>query len=267
MAGTTAQPPTQSIGSVTPTVCALMGAPPPSDCRATSFALIERLSGEALVERCLIYAADAVAGHLFRDSPDLFDPILRHAPHRVPAHAALPSVTPVCFATMFTGAPPEVHGIRKYEKPTLRCDTLFDAFLRAGKRVAIVAVAASSIDLIFRGRDMDYFTERYDPEVTDRALALLQEDRHDVIVAYHEEYDDTLHATNPWAPEALAAVARHVESFEVMAMAAGRAWKLPYALVFATDHGSHTDPVTGQGTHGSDSPDDLEVNLFWRLPS
>jgi hypothetical protein len=168
---------------------------------------------------------------------------------------------------MFTGAPPEVHGIRKYEKPTLRCDTLFDAFARAGKRSAIVAVANSSIDLIFRGRDIDYFTERYDPEVTDRVLALLQEDRHDLIVAYHQEYDDTLHATNPWAPEALAALSRHVQSFEVMAKAAAQAWNVPYALLFATDHGSHTDPASGLGTHGSDLLDDLEVNLFWRLPS
>jgi hypothetical protein len=32
----------------------------------------------------------------------------------------------------------------------LACDTVFDALVRAGKKVAIVAVRDSSIDLIFR---------------------------------------------------------------------------------------------------------------------
>ena len=40
---------------------------------------------------------------------------------------------------MYTGAQPEVHGIRKYEKPVIRIDTLWDALVRAGKKAAIVA--------------------------------------------------------------------------------------------------------------------------------
>jgi hypothetical protein len=48
---------------------------------------------------------------------------------------------------------------------------------------------------ILRGRAIDYFAEACDPEVTGRALQLLEDDRHDVIVAYHQEYDDEMHAT------------------------------------------------------------------------
>jgi hypothetical protein len=51
-----------------------------------------------------------------------------------------------------TGAQPQVHGIQKKEKPVLTCDTIFDALIRSGKKIAIVAVKGSSIDLIFRKR-------------------------------------------------------------------------------------------------------------------
>ena len=42
----------------------------------------------------------------------------------------MPSVTPVCFGTMYTGAQPEVHGIRRYEKPVIKIDTIFDVLIR-----------------------------------------------------------------------------------------------------------------------------------------
>src|SRR5258706_14345046 len=54
------------------------------------------------------------------------------------------------------------HGIKRYERPVLSCDTIFDALARAGKKVAIVAVRDSSIDLIFRERPIDYFSPTYD---------------------------------------------------------------------------------------------------------
>ena len=114
---------------------------------------------------------------------------------QVELRSMTPPKTPVCFASMFTGAPPEVHGIRKYERPVLTCDTLFDALARAGKRAAIVAVRDCSMDIIFRSRPIDYFTEDYDPQVTERALELVRDGNHDFIVAYNQEYDDTLHRT------------------------------------------------------------------------
>jgi len=167
---------------------------------------------------------------------------------------------------MFPGAGPERHGIRKYEKPVLSIDTVFDAFARAGRRVAIVAVHDSSIDRIFRGRALDYFSEKYDPWVTEKALALVAADRHDLVVAYHQEYDDVMHATGPLAPRALRGARNHVEAFADLAAAFDSAWaRHPRALVFAPDHGAHPDPATGGGAHGTAADADMDLAHYWAI--
>lgn len=75
----------------------------------------------------------------------------------------MPSVTPVSFGTMYTGAMPEVHGIRCYSKPVIKIDSLFDSLRRSGKRVALVAVVNSSMAKIFEERDIDYYLYRMTP--------------------------------------------------------------------------------------------------------
>jgi Uncharacterized proteins of the AP superfamily len=200
------------------------------------------------VTKALVFAADAIGAHLVRSYAEAFEPVSRHAPTSVEACAVMPSVTPVCFASMFTGAPPDTHGIRKSERPTLTCDTLFDALSRAGRRVAIVAVENSSIDLIFRSRRIDYFTETYDEEVIERTLNLVAADQHDFILAYQQEYDDKMHATVPRSPEALRAMANHVRNFDRVARAARDRWATTsHAVAFVSDHGTHIDPRRGVG--------------------
>jgi hypothetical protein len=256
-----------SIASVTPTICDLIRVPRPALSRANRFDELWRRRDPAPIRNVLVYLPDAIGAHLFRDYPQTFEPILAWAPIVTPALAELPSVTPVCLASMFTGAAPEAHGIRRYEKPVLRCDTLFDALARAGRKVALVATEDSSMERIFRDRAIEYFSEPHDREVTDRVLRLLDGGRHHLIVAYHQEYDDAMHATEPRSPQALRALSNHVDAFSRMAEAAASAWRSPFALLMATDHGTHLDPETGQGAHGSDLPDDLEVNLFWDIHS
>jgi predicted AlkP superfamily pyrophosphatase or phosphodiesterase len=165
---------------------------------------------------------------------------------------------------MFTGQPPAVHGIRKYEKPVLRSETLFDRLIRAGKKVAIVTVQDSSIDRLFRDRAIDYFPELYDPEVTATTLRLIKANSHDFVLAYHQEYDDTLHRTTPRAPEAVEAMQRHVASFVQLARAVEESWGACHRLIgFVPDHGGHIDPDAGTGTHGIDTPEDMDVQHFY----
>jgi predicted AlkP superfamily pyrophosphatase or phosphodiesterase len=252
------------VASVTSTVCDLFGIPRPADCVAPPFSEVAAFAARRTVTKALVFAADAIGAHLVRSYAEAFEPVARHAPTSVEACAVMPSVTPVCFASMFTGAPPDTHGIRKSERPTLTCDTLFDALSRAGRRVAIVAVENSSIDLIFRNRRIDYFTETYDEEVVERTLNLVAADQHDFILAYQQEYDDKMHATVPRSPEALRAMANHVRNFDRVARAARDRWATTsHAVAFVSDHGTHIDPSTGRGTHGSNMADDLEVRLFW----
>lgn len=170
------------------------------------------LGGEP-VRRCLVFAPDAFGEQVRNIRPDLFEATAAVAPLEVRMRSIDPPWTPVCFASMFSGAMPERHGIRKHEKPALATDTVFDAFARAGRRVAIVAVQDSSMDRIFRGRALDYYLEKYDPWVTEKAITLLTADRHDLVVAYHQEYDDVMHALGPAHPRAPRGARNHVEAF------------------------------------------------------
>lgn len=252
------------ITSFTPTLCRVLNVAPPTLSAAETLAGVVRIAAAAFdgapAEKCLLYAPDAIGLDLYREHTALFEPAREHAPFEVRLRAVYPPKTPVCFASMFTGALPEAHGIHRYEKPVLRCDTLFDALIRAGMRVAIVAVEASSIDLVFRGREMDYFSEKYDREVTSRAVELLAAAGHDVIVTYHQEYDDALHDTTPRSARALRALKNHVESFATLSKAAARFWRrFNHLIAFTPDHGAHVDVDTGRGAHGDDVDEDMNV--------
>ena len=254
-----------SIAAVTPTLCRLMGIEPPTICQTPPLELVLAL-GPASVERVLVYAPDAI-GRVFLDNhPEMKKRLVAASDVQVELRAMMPPKTPVCFASMFTGAPPEVHGIRKYERPVLTCDTLFDALVRAGKRAAIVAVKGCSMDIIFRNRTIDYFTEEDDAAVLERTLSLLSDDRHDFIVSYNQEYDDTLHKTRHDGAEAMAAAGRHVETLVRLWHATEEHWAgHNRALLFIPDHGAHYDAAKGKGDHGEDIPEDMDVLHFWRF--
>ena len=258
------------ITSVTPTICRLMQVPEPAvsaeDGLAAVLQAAEALPGALPIARCLVFAPDAIGLGFYRRHRSLFEPVRRQAPVAVPLRSVVPPKTPVCYASMFTGALPEVHGIRRYEKPVLTCDTLFDSLVRAGKRVAIVAVAGCSIDLIFRQRAVDYFSEPYDQQVIERTLALLEAGEHDFIVAYNQGYDDAVHETTPESPEALLAVRNVIGNFAALAAAFDAHWRSHNRLIaFTPDHGGHVDPATGKGTHGEDIPEDMRVQHFYGL--
>lgn len=227
---------------------------------------MRKAAGGGKIERCLVYAPDAMGSVLFRSRPELLSEVLKTAPVSVGLRSVFPPKTPVCFASMFTGASPAAHGIRAYDRPVLECDTLFDVLIGAGRRPAIATVEDASVDVIFRGRSMDYFSAPTDGDVTVRALDLIESGIHDLILVYHQEYDDSLHETDPFDPGALAAAARHIEAFSEIAGRARDCYKgRPYMLIFAPDHGAHADPETGRGTHGDDIPEDMEVLHFFDL--
>jgi len=253
------------IRSVTPTLCRLMGIEPPTVCTAPVLDAVLKVA-PGRVERVLVHAADAI-GRVFLDNhPDLKKRLVAASDVEVELRSMMPPKTPVCYASMFTGAPPGVHGITRYERPVLSCDTIFDALARAGKRAAIVAVKDCSMDIIFRNRAIDYFTEQDDAAVLMRTLKLVEEDKHDFIVSYNQGYDDELHRSSHQSPEALAAAGRHVETFIRLQQATEEQWvRHDRALLFVSDHGAHYDTVKGKGDHCEDTPEDMDVLHFWRI--
>jgi hypothetical protein len=257
-----------SIASATPTIAALLGIAPPVISRAEPIASVLKAASRVFdgrhAEKCLVFAPDAFGDHLRAACPAAFETFTCDETLSVALRAALPPKTPVCYATIFTGAPPSVHGITEYKRPILTCETLFDALTVAGRRVAIVAVASSSVDLIFRERAIDYFSEVYDPQVTARAVQLLEEDRHDVIVVYEQAYDDALHRAGPLCEEAFAAARATSAEFAVLKRAFDRCWgRYDRALLIAPDHGAHATP-TG-GSHGEDIAEDTMLHHFYYL--
>ncbi len=250
-----------SIVSLTPTICHLLGIEPPSVSEEPALDMvISTLDEDFLLEKCLIVAQDAIGAHLWGSHENELRKILPLVPLRVPLHAVFPPITPVCFASIFTGAQPKVHGIHSFIRPVLECDTLFDALVRANKKVAIVSVKDSCIDLIFRNRDIAYFSEDDDKAVVERTLEAIQGDEYDVIVSYQADYDDNLHQSEPFSPICIQALGRHILDFRKMAEAANLHWKdKGHVVAFTPDHGAHINPSTGKGDHGLDIPEDMDI--------
>ena len=177
--------------------------------------------------------------------------------------SVMPSVTPVCFASMYTGAMPDVHGIQAYVKPVLTTDTLFDAAIRAGLKPAIVSTAGDSISKIFLERPMDYFIYDTVDEVNAKAEALIAEDAYDILVIYDGNYDSTMHRYAPESEEALAALRANAAQFDKFCALTRQHWAAHDTLIaFAPDHGCH--PIDGGlGSHGLDMPEDMLITHFY----
>jgi hypothetical protein len=246
-----------------------MGIQPPEDSGSELLDEVVTRSqkwGKGLITRALIFSPDAIGTSLVRGHGSLFAPLDKYVPIRIGLRSVVPPKTPVCYASMFTGAVPGVHGITRYVKQAPRSETIFDVAAREGKKVAIVAVKDSSLDLIFRQSSVEQFSEVYDQAVTNRTMDLIEVDRYDLIVVYQQEYDDTLHRQHPESQEALEAVGRHVESFTKIAQTVGSKWsRHRYMIAFSPDHGAHFDSAIGTGTHGDDVPEDMEVTHFFGL--
>lgn len=245
------------------TIAAVADIAPPAQAQETTHWLVSLLKTMigGTPARTVIYNPDAIAMWLYQEYPGDFAGVLRFAPVAVPTRSVLPSVTPVCFASMYTGTPPAVHGIEKYEKPVVMTDTLFDAYVRAGKKVAIVAVKGSSMAKIFAERAVDYYILPYDTEVSAKAAQLIREDVYDLISVYTQAYDDMMHLTGVRSEPALEAMRSQTAIFEALGTAAAQTGKNTL-LCFAPDHGVHNNEH-GLGKHGDDSPEDLNILHFF----
>jgi hypothetical protein len=256
-----------NILSTASTICELTGIQKPASMtRQLLTALIDKMKSAGIphLDRCIVYAPDAIGSSLYTKYAELFKEMEKFCGHREKLLSVYPSKTPVCFASMFTGAMPEIHGIKKYERPVLKIETLFDAAIKGSLKPAIAAVKDSSIDLIFRERQMDYYTEADDHAVIERTIELMQRNFHEIIVAYNCEYDDNLHATTPFSDKCMQAVKDHNRAFIRLIEAADK-YLSDYnrLIIYAPDHGAHYDELLKRGNHGEDIPEDMEVMHFY----
>lgn len=257
-----------SLTGIAASLAKAMDVPPPAEAHPPIDAidrLVKKDTVNGTVDRIFMYNPDAVAMWLYQKYTDYYFPLLEHTRLTLPLRTVMPSVTPVCFGTMYTGAMPEVHGIRTYEKPVIRIDTLFDALLRAGKKCAIVSTEGDSLSHIFLEREMDYFIYPTVDECTEKALELIAEDRHDFILLYNADYDSTMHRWAPESREALDVLKKNIQVFDTIAKAIESHWSSHRTLLgFAPDHGCH-EIDGGLGSHGLEMPEDLNILHFYTV--
>lgn len=214
-------------------------------------------------DRVVLYNPDAIALWIYEKYAVYFQPMEKQTRLRLRMRSVMPSVTPACFGSMYSGVLPEVHGIRKYEKPVLRVTTIFDLLAKAGKKVAIVSTEGDSISMIFLERPIDYFVYPTKQECNEKVYELIREDRYDCIVLYNGDYDYEMHRHGPEGKKPLAALWENIETYCTLQKAIRENWpEHRTALVFAPDHGCHT-VKRFFGNHGTDAPEDMYIPHFY----
>lgn len=259
-----------SLDTLCRALCEIMGIEAPAASaeacsEITGYA--EKAFGGKYADRIFMYNPDAVAQWIYEKYPELMREAISRTELRVPFKTVMPSVTPVCFGTMYTGVQPSVHGIQKYEKPVLKIETVFDAMIAAGKKPVIIADKKCSIANIFLERKMDYFLYDSYEEVNAKAAEVILEDKYDFVVVYNGNYDSLMHKFGPESAEALSELRANSRTFGIFDELIKRHWKNHNTLVgFAMDHGCHE--IDGNcGSHGLDMPEDLNiVHLYKAYP-
>lgn len=259
-----------------PTVAMAMGLEKQEHMSAPVAELAEALMENAggTIEKALFLHADAVPAYVVEKNEAIFAPVRKFIQFEVPFHAVMPSITPVCFAAMFSGAYPSENGVPEYcppiisdelVQPAISCGTIIDILVQAGKKVAVVTCANGCIASMLYGRGADMYIIPGDNDVLmyEKAYEILQEDKYDAIFLYQLSYDYTMHAKGPESKEALEALTKITERFETLAKTAKEVWKGHRIMtVFNCDHGSHILP-NGGGSHGDDIPEDMNMTWFF----
>ena len=253
------------ITQVASTICDVLGVPAPSQAD-NALPIVKTVAQQSFhqhADRVFMYNPDAVALWLYQKYTPLFHDVLKHTQLALPLLSVMPSVTPVCFGSMYTGVMPVVHGIQSYIKPVIKNETVFDALLKNKKKPCIVSTANDSLSMIFLEREMDYFIYETIEECNQKALALIEEDQYDFILLYNGNFDGTMHRYGPESTEALAALENNVATFATVAEAIKKHWVNHHTLLgFAPDHGCHR--IDGDlGSHGLEMPEDMNIIHFY----
>lgn len=248
------------ISSVCASVLKMLGVDIPEGIDTPNEEIL-KFAGKA--DKVVLYNPDAVAWWLFEKYPQYFDAAKNCSEFHTKLRSVMPCVTPVCFASMYSGLMPEKHGIQKYEKPVLTVDTMFDYLIKAGKKPAIVSSKGDSISKIFLERKMDYFIYPNKFMVNFKAEQLIKSGEYDVIVIYNGDYDSMMHATGPESKKSLAHLQQNIKTYDKLVKLIKKTYPNKRVFYgFCPDHGCHE--IDGnRGSHGLDMEEDMNVIHFY----
>lgn len=216
-----------------------------------------------ICDRMFVYNPDAIAMWIYEKYAAWFQPAEERSDLKLEMLSVFPSVTPVCFASMYSGLLPEGHGIREYVKPVLTCRTIFDELPKSGRKTAIVSTERDSVSLIFLERDVDYYIYKTVAECNEKARQLVEEDNYHCIILYNTNYDHWLHRNSPEGELTLQALRENIDTYcEFRDLIAEKWTDHRTALAFAPDHGCHYVDG-GKGDHGTAEPCDMNIIHLW----
>ena len=214
-------------------------------------------------DRVFMYNPDAIGEWMVEKHPEIFVPLMEKVDLSENMSSMFPPVTPVCFASMYSGLEPEQHGIMKYEKPVLKVNTVFEDLAAAGKKAAIICTAGDSIAEIFKERPIDYFIYDDHNLCNLKALELIEQDEHDLIVLYNGNYDWAIHRFRPEGRRSLKELRANIETYCKLCDAIRKHWKTHNTvLFFSPDHGCHNS-ILPPGNHGKNIPKDMNIRHFY----
>ena len=175
-----------------------------------------------------------------------------------------PARTVTGFSSMFTGAPPRVHGMSSNFVPSLgvKCDSIFDALRTQGLTGKMVCIA--HLNDAFGETDLETVTavtnnDDIDNALTARAQAVIQRDDPDLLILQLLSVDQTGHARGSYNS---AYVAKIEESDRIIQRFLDWCQEVGYlekaTVLITADHGQ------GIGGHGHMSPSERYVPcILW----
>ena len=228
---------------------------------------LRAVPGRRISRRFITIVIDGCrADRLLEANTPFIDRIRREGIDYTDTSTVYPARTVTGFSSMFTGAPPRVHGMSSNFVPSLgvKCESIFDA-LRAGDLTGKLVGIAHLVDA-FGETDVETVTavtnnDEIDDALTARARAVVQRDDPDLLVLQLLSVDQTGHARGSYNSEYLAKIEesdRHIEHFLGWCDSVGY---LDGATVLITaDHGQGI----GIGGHGHMSPSERYVPcIMW----
>jgi len=249
---------------VAPTVSAALGLPPPASAAAGPVPEIaEALSGS---ERLAILAPDALGEFAWGKWHHVM-PFMEslHQERSLTLKSILPSVTPVNFACMVTGAELSVHGVR-VKTEDFQCETLFDVVREHGGQSAGVGLDGYTGDKLL-GRCADIWGkagEGDDQRVADKIQEIVEYHEPQFLIAQLGRVDTLFHKLGPSSPEVVPMLR---ETDARLGRLIPFLTSNRYAVILLADHGQHdrkdAGPGEKKGKHGTDSPEDCLVPCTW----
>ncbi len=231
----------------------------PTSMRATS--------GNRISRRFITFVIDGCrADRLLEANTPFIDRLRGEGVDYTNTSTVYPARTVTGFSSMFTGAPPRVHGMSSNFLPSLgvKCESIFGALRTAGLTGKLVGIA-HLIDA-FGETDLETVTavtnnDDIDNALTARAQAVIQRDDPDLLILLLLSVDQTGHARGSYNSEYLAKIEESDRIIQRFLEWCDSIDYLEEATVLITaDHGQGI----GIGGHGHMSPSERYVPcIMW----